>query len=103
MYMNVGGDKKRYNVPHQKKVIAVFVGEYRNMVHFQFEGYCCLSKKSLFVNYCYDLSRSVLPIIYPLFFPRHDIEWHLPKLMSENMLLHSAIHAQYCNNMCTAL
>ncbi|XP_057299673.1 uncharacterized protein LOC130630262 [Hydractinia symbiolongicarpus] len=93
MYMRVGNDRKRYNLPHHDEVAAVFVGQdgappgNRDVVIYPRGG--DLQNIST-------MSANLDPMVYPLFFPRGEPGWH-------NRIPHVAVRATRTRNTTTML
>ncbi|XP_057299455.1 uncharacterized protein LOC130630074 [Hydractinia symbiolongicarpus] len=93
MYMRVGNDQKRYNLPHHDEVAAVFVGQdgappgNRDVVIYPRGG--DLQNIST-------MSANLDPMVYPLFFPRGEPGWH-------NRIPHVAVRATRTRNTTTML
>ncbi|XP_057296296.1 uncharacterized protein LOC130625260 [Hydractinia symbiolongicarpus] len=93
MYMGVGNDRKRYNLPHHDEVVAVFVGQdgappgNRDVVIYPRGG--DLQNIST-------MSANLEPMVYPLFFPRGEPGWH-------NRIPRVAVRATRTRNTTTML
>jgi hypothetical protein len=93
MYMRVGSDHRRYNMPHHEEVAAIFVGEdgappgTRDIVVYPRD-------QQLQTVNC--ISPNLDPMTYPLFFPRGDRGWY-PQMD------HVAAHATATRNHITML
>ncbi|XP_057310672.1 uncharacterized protein LOC130648633 [Hydractinia symbiolongicarpus] len=93
MYLRVGNDRRRYNLPHHDEVAAVFVGQdgappgNRDVVIYPRGG--DLQNIST-------MSANLEPMVYPLFFPRGEPGWH-------NRIPHVAVRATRTRNTTTML